>query len=105
MMEVIGEKGEESLGADGKIESLADYLSESIKFGRTRNLIETHQGSLYYFPEFGVDKTLMDTRQQIQAEALASYIRQRALAFNIVLIVSNAEIADFTSNITFQVED
>jgi hypothetical protein len=99
-------KTPQSFNTAGNTTNLSEYLDEPEKFSRTRNLLEVHEQTLYYFPEFGVDKSLIGGGQPIQYEAMQGYIRQRAFTFGIVLISTPIGEAqqDFSYNMNFIVE-
>lgn len=84
--------------------TLDEYLEEPEKFSRTRNLLEVQKKSLYYYSEFGVDKSIIGANNGIQIEAIQSYIRQTAFNHGIVLLNAGQRQDEFTYNLDFSVE-
>lgn len=78
--------------------SLTGYLNRSYEAGKFENLIYVQKSSLYYFPDFGIDREIFfDTTFEIQPESFSSYLRQMAMKNGIVTTSLKVVQKDFTS--------
>ena len=84
---------------------LDEYLEEHEKYSRVRNLLETQEASLSYYPEWGVDKAIMAGTYPIQTNSIQSYFRQKAFQNGIILTGSQMGVEEFTQTLIFTVED
>lgn len=87
-------------------ESLTGYLNRSYEAGKLENLIYVQIGSLYYLPDFGIDRRMFfDTTFEIQPESFSSYLRQMAMKNGIVTTSLKIVQQDFTSVLKYTLAD
>lgn len=76
-------------------ESITGYLDRTNDAGKLENLIFVQEKSLYYLPNFGIDREFfVESKYPIESDSFISYIRQKSLVNGIV-----------TSDIDIKVED
>lgn len=83
-------------------ESITGYLNRTLEGGKLENLIYSQKGSIYYLPEFGIDRALFfSSGHPIQNKSFESYIRQVAMVNQI--LTSKIEIVekDFTAHVKY----